>query len=109
MKFKLNCTWQHDGSIVNDHTRWSLVDTLGCVHACAFLDQNAPQSQRGMRFMSYTMHTEGNDLFHTLDEAKAHAEKRLKELFADIAPAFAVDETVGTCLVCFSTNCLCDR
>jgi hypothetical protein len=127
MQFKLKCTWQPDGSIVNEHTRWLLRDAHGNAHAYAYRDDSFYKGG----FVCWTRHTEGNDIFGTLAAAQAHAEKRLENMFAGIAPAFECEiqlpgkvenitvqtaiggrsdiATDGTCLVCFCTNCLCDR
>lgn len=91
VRFHLKCAWWPDGSSApefnQEYTQWVLKDATGRTHARAYRDHSRNADPQ-RPFLSSTRHTEDSKYCETLDEAKAHAEKHLIELFAALAPAF---------------------
>lgn len=53
-------------------------------YALVFFDGNRHDSEKP--WCAYTFHTEGNDYFKTLNQAKVHARGRLKDLVHALKP-----------------------
>lgn len=77
---KLRGAWKKSG-----YNQWRFVAPDGSVHAHIKKDEDVPYKGLvgGRLFLVWTCHTEGNDRFMTLREAKLHGRYRLKLLLEE--------------------------